>query len=533
MKRLLLTFPLMLASVGIMAQTVYTNAELSSTSDIIGTARYVGMGGALGALGADISAISSNPAAIGMYRRSDVALTAGGMWQKDRRYQEDKTGRGTFDQMGFVAAFRIDNPKVNFVNFAFNYQKTFNFGSAYYADNGNLGGLSQADQFASLANSYYDEKNFGYALYGAAYNAYLYEKDEKGFYNPYSAQLNRFSNYTSGSIQAYDINFSTNISDRYYVGLTIGANNVDYDRFTSYTEERNGSDGSIQDYTIDAVQRISGFGINVKAGTIIRPIEDNPFRVGLTVETPTWYSLKSDAVWDIWSKYYYDSETKQDVYLPDDYYKHPSEDDNYLEYNLRTPWRARVSMGSTVDRYFAWGVEYEYANYGKNHMSYSDYEYDSWGGGYHRRTSDKAMNDLNKNTLRGQHTVKMGFEFNATDNLALRLGYNYVSSMFKDDARLTQHIDSYAMDYVSGTGYMNLSDVNLITCGLGYRFKKVYFDLAYRFRQQSGKYYAFDDSFTGEGQFVLDNPNLAYATINPVDVNLNRHTITCTLGVKF
>ena len=81
MKRILLTFPLILASAGIMAQTVYTNAELSSTSDIIGTARYVGMGGALGALGADISAISSNPAAIGMYRRSDVVLTAGGMWQ--------------------------------------------------------------------------------------------------------------------------------------------------------------------------------------------------------------------------------------------------------------------------------------------------------------------------------------------------------------------------------------------------------------------------------------------------------------------
>jgi hypothetical protein len=105
--------------------------------------------------------------------------------------------------------------------------------------------------------------------------------------------------------------------------------------------------------------------------------------------------------------------------------------------------------------------------------------------------------------------------------------------MFKDGARLTQHINSYAMDYVSETGYMNLSDVNLITCGLGYRFKRFYIDMAYRFRQQSGKYYAFDDSFTQEEGFINDNPNLAGATLQPVDVNLNRHTITCTMGIKF
>ena len=185
MKKTYLTFALLLASASMMAQTVYTNAELSSTSDVIGTARYVGMGGALGALGADISAIGSNPAAIGMYRRSDIALTAGGMWQKDRAYQERNTGRGTFDQMGFVAAFRIDHPKVNFVNFSFNYQKKYNFGGAYYADNARLGGLSQADQFASLANAYYNDESSPYTLYGAAYDAYLYERDNKGFYNPY------------------------------------------------------------------------------------------------------------------------------------------------------------------------------------------------------------------------------------------------------------------------------------------------------------------------------------------------------------
>ena len=47
------------------AQNPYDNENYMPT-DLMGTARYVGMGGALGALGADISAISANPAAIGL-----------------------------------------------------------------------------------------------------------------------------------------------------------------------------------------------------------------------------------------------------------------------------------------------------------------------------------------------------------------------------------------------------------------------------------------------------------------------------------
>ena len=62
------------------AQNIYQNAEISSTSDVIGTSRYVSMGGAMGALGADISAIGNNPAAIGLFRKSDISLTAGTSW---------------------------------------------------------------------------------------------------------------------------------------------------------------------------------------------------------------------------------------------------------------------------------------------------------------------------------------------------------------------------------------------------------------------------------------------------------------------
>ena len=54
---------ILLAVVPAAAQETYENAKIAA-EDLNGTARYVGMGGAMDALGADISTISTNPAGI-------------------------------------------------------------------------------------------------------------------------------------------------------------------------------------------------------------------------------------------------------------------------------------------------------------------------------------------------------------------------------------------------------------------------------------------------------------------------------------
>ncbi|MBQ7986893.1 MAG: hypothetical protein IJ253_00070 [Bacteroidaceae bacterium] len=522
------------------AQNIYQNAEISSTSDVIGTSRYVSMGGAMGALGADISAIGNNPAAIGLFRKSDISLTAGLLWPKDRTYDEgDNLTHGTFDQLGFVAAMHLDEPNVKFVNVAFNYQKKFNFANAFYADNGNTRGLSQVDNLASISNynNYYNEYN----LLGTAYNSYVMDKDDVGYYNSYSAYKNRYTHYSTGSTQAFDLNVSTNIKDRYYLGLTLGIENVNYDRYSLYAEEREGqifddnNDGVIDgkdetyilDYSLYNDQSIDGYGLNFKVGGIVRPIEENPLRVGLAIESPTWYRLKSKTWHSIDSKFDADGN-----YQADGYVTHNGYDESYLEYILRTPWRARLAIGSTLDQYLAWDIEYEYANYGKNRMKYPDdgdyYESSSFAG-----VADKGANRENKNVFRGQHTVRAGVEFKPSADWAIRFGYNYISSIYKDGARLNQYIDSPALDYMTSTNYMNLSDANVLACGIGYRHKRFYIDMTYKFRQQNGEFYAFDDSFSSEGQFVADNPGLANIKLQPVDVNLNRHTITWTMGFKF
>lgn len=53
------------------AQTIYDGAKFTQ-KDLNGTARFVGMGGAMGALGGDISTMGTNPAGIGIYRSNDI-----------------------------------------------------------------------------------------------------------------------------------------------------------------------------------------------------------------------------------------------------------------------------------------------------------------------------------------------------------------------------------------------------------------------------------------------------------------------------
>ena len=80
MKNLFSIF-LLLFVASVYAQDTYMNEQtFNNSDDVIGTSRFVGMGGALGALGADLSVISWNPAGIGIYRKSDNLLVGVLQW---------------------------------------------------------------------------------------------------------------------------------------------------------------------------------------------------------------------------------------------------------------------------------------------------------------------------------------------------------------------------------------------------------------------------------------------------------------------
>lgn len=505
------------------AQDTYLTDRLTATDDIDGTARFVGMGGALGALGADISAISSNPAAIGLYRKSDIALTFGAYipqktngWSSSHdRANFEKLARASFDQMGFVWSMKVNDESLNYLNIAFNYQKKANYNMGFYADNLNLNGLSQMDLLSELATEGYDTD---YNLTGMAIDNEFLSKDDKGYYNPYRGQEAYYTRHQRGAMQAYDLNFSFNIRNRVYVGATLGMENGNYYSWSSYSELSQDANGQLGDYTLYNDRKVDARGINAKFGMIVRPAENCPFRIGLTLETPTWYRMKQSTLYDL---------------TDDVLHQRTKPLESYIEYTARTPWRGRLSLGSTVENFLAWGIEYEFANMAKTRMGYPSYDND----GYHNffaNTKDHSMNQLTERVMRGQHTLRVGLEAKPVDAVAIRVGYNFVSNRYKKNPTLDQYnLDSKSMNYYTSTDYMTLGAANIFTFGLGFKHKKFYADLAYKYKMQDGKFYAFDTSFAAPGsQFATDNSALAGATIQPTNLELNRHQLMLTLGFK-
>ena len=114
------------------AQTIYDGAKFTQ-KDLNGTARFVGMGGAMGALGGDISTMGTNPAGIGIYRSNDIMGTFGfSSFGSESKYEGskfnvDKT-RGSFDNIGFVFSSKIGNQTaLRYVNFGFSYTRSKSF----------------------------------------------------------------------------------------------------------------------------------------------------------------------------------------------------------------------------------------------------------------------------------------------------------------------------------------------------------------------------------------------------------------------
>lgn len=525
-----------------MAQTPYMNENYMPT-DLIGSARYVGMGGALGALGADLSAGSANPAALGLYRRSDASLSFSVLTQGEKPDLNVDKAHMSFDQMGFVVSVPIMGKAVKFVNFGANYQKRANFNNAFIADNMQLGGLSQTQQMADILNNTQYSTPLADLMYNACLVNPVYIRDGQNnvqvdadnlpmydYYNALESEWNNYDRVTEGGIAGYDFNVSMNIKDRVYLGFTLGVNDVDYYSYSTYREFGTVSNGTVsipdvENYTLYNTQHVSGYGVNVKLGAIVRPIANSPFRIGLAVETPTFYHLESYTSYSIDSPLYEDE--NYDVVLDQDgagdfvYTNYlPDVDLASLPLKITTPWKVRVSLGHTVGTYLALGAEYEYADYGKTKQGYDDVNYDAWGYSYGSTVHDPDMDAMHKSTLRGSHSFKFGMEMNLTDNVAFRLGYNYYSSMFKKGATLDQTGESPAFGYQTTTDYMNKGDVNIFTAGLGWRGRHFYADVAYKYRMQSGDFYAFDDTYLNR-------------QLTPIDVKLDTHQVFFSIGYKF
>lgn len=541
MKKLLYVSFALALSLPVMAQETYENANIA-TKDLNGTARYVGMGGAMDALGADLSTMSSNPAGIGLFRRSTIAATAGFMSQQDaKKFDFGNTSHVTFDQIGFV--YSSPSGKSSYINIGFNYHKSRDFNYILKASNGlngasqnKLSYLKQADELfypegtldGANVNGYDSQGNdastFSQVDY-LYYNGLLTREIEEGGktvldFNPYDATAFNMDRASKGYIGQYDFNFSGNINDRVYLGVTFGVYDVHYKGYSEYTESLSGGNVTLADE-----RTITGSGFDVKAGIIVRPIENSPFRIGLSVSSPTFYDLTTE------------NRSRLDNGSPYGEYDGVHSSEAY-DFKFNTPWKFGLSLGHTVGNYLALGASYEYADYSSIDSRIIDGEgYDWWYDTYYESSSsDKEMNDATSYSLKGVSTIKLGAEYKPTPELAIRLGYNYVSPMYNENGYKDGSVWSPGTWYSSTTDYTNWKSTNRITCGVGYQIDKFNIDLAYQYSAQNGDFYPFMEYSGSSKSFVnsVTGETMSYNNVpGSTEVSNKRHQVLLTLGYRF
>lgn len=525
------------------AQETYENTKLAET-DLNGTARYVGMGGAMDALGADLSTINTNPAGIGLFRSSMGSISAGVVSQSGKNLGSDGKTSASFDQVGFVYSMKNDRA---FLNFAFNYHKSSNFNNILSAA-GVLDGASQNKLSFMKAMDGYDTDgsslfntdlnnnhqlglldNLYYSNFNVGDDGYMYYNDASG-YNMYRKN--------SGYIGEYDFNFSGNLNDRFYWGVTFGLHSVNYKGVSAYTENIMSGDASFGTVTVADERRISGTGFDVKLGAIFRPMKNSPFRIGAYIQTPTWYDLTS---------------SNRTVLFNDTGISTINENGNIAEsddaysFKVYTPWKFGINFGHTVGNYLALGATVEYADYGSIDTRVNEEgSYDSFSGTYNESSySDDNMNEHTSQMLKGVVTVKLGAEYKPITPLSLRIGYNYLSPMFGKNSYKDGSIDSYGSLYSTATDYVNWGATNRFTAGVGYNFGKFGLDLAYVYNTTSGEFHPFMDSYTNENKpftYYNDNNQLVAEDLtnygypdgtSPIKVTNNRHQLILTASYRF
>lgn len=512
------------------SQNMYNISDLFDNAPS-GTARFVSMGGSMGALGGDLSVMGVNPAGTAIYRSSDVNLSGVYGIVKNRSEYENSSITSKYDgldlsNIGFVFAYDLDNSPVKFLNFGLNFRRKANY-------NNNFEMVGASNSFSQqyvidylywqnpfdvmdmniqdMSKEMYRDFNYNWLALLAAH-ARMYDADGNFLFAPdkdlpdmykliYEPTILGYYSETRGGLDVFDMNISANINDRFYLGATLGYYRLDYSRYSCYYEATDAD----RKYVLENDYRLRGSGWDFKLGAILRPFKYSPFKIAAFLHSPVLYKLTDSY-----------SASIDGPHPIDDYFATESEecygDKVYVSYSLRTPWKFGAAMSYTFGNFLAVNAEYEYSDAASTSFTEGN-------------DIDLAQNEEVSYNLKAQHTVRLGAEFSLNKLMkgagfdkvssSVRVGYNFISSPFKNDAY--KCMDNAVLVDTS-TEFMNKYSKNVFTAGFGMVVKSFYFDLAYMYQTQKSDFYPFYD---------MDFVNPA------AKVKTTGHTIMAGVGIRF
>lgn len=542
MNKIFLTLSLAISSgVAAQAQSAIDGYRFSQP-DLKGTARFMGMAGAFGALGGDLSTLSQNPAGIGIYRSNDIGFTVDLDFQKSLGKSDNSETSLTqtkflLNNIGGVFTLRLPSTTVPNLNFGFTYNKGVSFNRQYAGTMPLRNSLS--NYIAGVANSSGPEGGPLYVgdvtttssfdpyfpndgnlaapwLTILGYDSYLTTPSGEGQDTEWFGQwgegtsgMGIYNVIEKGSVDEYNIAFGGNIANVVYWGMNFDIVNFNYTQNAYWGEQlqnayvpdnNNEAVRTSADWTLHNYYNVSGSGFNYQLGVILKPIQE--LRLGFAFHTPTWYNMTETYGADV-NYRYAGTETGQ-----------AQTNNGMLAYNdmcFRSPMKFIASAAGVIGSSFIISFDYEWTPYNKMKFSqagsygtgntWDPGYYDPWD--YYSAKSGSSLpatkasyygdefydtnNDI-KAYYQSTNTFRIGAEYRLTPNFSVRAGYSHVSSPVKSDVR-----EDKTFVYTSGTmpNYRVDNETNYVTLGLGYRGNHFYADLAYVYKNMQSEYHAF------------------------------------------
>lgn len=337
-----------------------------------GTARYSAMAGAMGAVGADMSVLSTNPAGIGFYRKNELTFTPSLFSQNvtstyNDSVSEDSRYNLRFNNFGFVFAGPTENKEATGwqsvgMGIAYNRYNTFQ-ANLWMTGKSNT---SMMDSWAKTAGGT-GPSNLDAFNEGLAWNTWLLNNaigDTMHYTDtiPAGDLLYQEKMITMrGGMGEWLFSFGGNYSNKLFLGASIGVPQVRYEESSTYTEQEVVDTTSDFDYLrFDQTLVTKGRGINFKVGVIYRPAD--LFRIGFAFHSPTFLKLN-------------DAYSSSMTSVIGGYQRNNESPNGTFQYTIRTPARAIASLAFIFGKTAMVSADYEVTDYSEAHISSQTYEF--------------------------------------------------------------------------------------------------------------------------------------------------------------
>ena len=497
-----------------------------ANTDILGTARYMSMAGSMGALGGDPSAVLDNPAALGIYRSSELSFTLNAtpsvtLATSPTNAVKQKDFFFNFNQLSYIVSLQTGRDK-GYVssNFSFTYNrlKDFHRQTSVAA----MGTPSMTNMIADFSNGFYPSEIHEDNLYAPylsilGYQGYLMDPmvPDSMYYTPYAYNTNRmaYQGEESGRIEEYNFSYSANIGHYLYIGAGLGFQTLNYELISNSGEMYvigEGDDTKVTNAVLTNIFNSSGVGCNLRIGVIARPIAW--MRIGASFQSPTWYNMTDS----YYAKIVGDG-TSADYAKVE--YSTPRSQSNY---GFNSPLKAQASVGFVIGKVALINVDYQYTN--NPGMRFkgekSDYIFAEPEFVYEN-------NEIKQQSL-ATHTIKAGAEFRIASQFSFRAGAAYRTPNLSDNATRT------LLDNTTRTDMEVFVDKGMFYAagGFGYRYNGFGIDITYAYSQQNQAFSPYQQGaeFLGNGYYGVKNPQ---SQTHLASIKTMRHNAVVTILYKF